>query len=396
MIRLKNKLKNLIFRIYKILFLFLGKWIPKNENIIVFESFLGKQYSDNPRAIYEYLKERHPAYRLIWSVDRESVSKFKTLKLSYSRRFSLKWLFIMNRAKYWVSNSRMPLWIPKPSNTVYIQTWHGTPLKKLAADMSQVLMPGTNTESYKRNFLYEAGKWDYLVSPNAYSTSIFKSAFQFNKNILETGYPRNDYLVNYNTDDEAKRIKIRSNLPLDKKIILYAPTWRDNQFYGKGRYKFDIPMDLARMKEELADEYIILLRMHYLIAENINLEGLEGFVFDFSEYEDIRELYLISDVLITDYSSVFFDYTILKRPIYFYTFDLDEYRDTLRGFYLNFEEKAPGPIIKTTENLLKHIHAINQYDYQPLEEFHKQFCSLEDGKASQRVVEQVFINSYKY
>src|SRR5699024_4827378 len=237
MIRLKNKLKNLIFRIYKILFLFLGKWTPKNENIIVFESFLGKQYSDNPRAIYEYVKERYPAYRLIWSVDKESVSKFKTLNIIYSRRFSLKWLFIMNRAKYWVSNSRMPLWIPKPSNTVYIQTWHGTPLKKLAADMDRVLMPGTNTENYKKNFLYEAGKWDYLVSPNAYSTSIFKRAFQFNKNILETGYTRNDYLVNYNTDDEAKRIKTRLNLPLGKKIILYAPTWRDNQFYGKGRYK---------------------------------------------------------------------------------------------------------------------------------------------------------------
>src|SRR5699024_11612806 len=104
---------------------------------------------------------------------------------------------------------------------------------------------------------------------------------------------------------EAKRIKTRLNLPLGKKIILYAPTWRDNQFYGKGRYKFDIPMDLARMKELLADEYVVLLRMHYLIAENINLEGLEGFVFEFSDYEDIRELYLISDVLITYYSSVF-------------------------------------------------------------------------------------------
>src|SRR5699024_10710969 len=359
----KNIIKNTFFRLYKVIFLILGKCILKNSNIVIFESFLGKQYSDNPRAIYEYLREYYPMYTLIWSADREAVPKFQELDIKYTKRFSLKWLYLMNRAKYWVSNSRMPLWIPKPPSTIYLQTWHGTPLKKLAYDMDQVLMPGTSTESYKRNFLYEARKWDYLVSPNRYSTAILKQAFQFNKKILETGYPRNDYLINSNTTKEMNRIKAKQDLPDDKKIILYAPTWRDNEFYGKGRYKFDIPMDLDRMKEELSDDYIILLRMHYLIAENIYLTGLEGFVYDFSEYEDIRELYLISDVLITDYSSVFFDYVILKRPIYFYTYDLEEYRDTLRGFYLDFEKEAPGPIVKTTEELLNHIEEIEDYNY---------------------------------
>ena len=378
-----------------LLFFLVGVALPKNNRLVIFESFLGKQYSDNPRAIYEYLQKYFPEYKLFWSVDKKSEFLFEKYPVTSIRRFSFKWLYLMNRSKYWISNSRLPLWIPKPRNTIYIQTWHGTPLKKLGIDIDEVYMPDTNTKKYKINFIKEASKWDYLISPNTFSTEIFKTAFQFNKKILETGYPRNDYLVNFNTNEEINRIKTKANLSLEKKIILYAPTWRDNQFYGKGRYKFDIPMDLARMKEQLADEYVVLLRMHYLIAENINLEGLEDFVFDFSQYEDIRELYVISDVLITDYSSVFFDYAILKRPIYFYTYDLEEYRDTLRGFYLNFEEKAPGPIVKTTEDLLKHIHSVSQYDYQPLEEFHEQFCSLEDGKASQRVVEQVFINSYK-
>lgn len=387
---LKDKIKNTFFRLYKVIFLILGKCIPKSSNIVIFESFLGKQYSDNPRAIYEYLREYYPMSTLIWSADREAVPKFQELEIKYAKRFSLKWLYLMNRAKYWVSNSRMPLWIPKPTSTIYLQTWHGTPLKKLANDMDQVLMPGTNTESYKRNFLYEARKWDYLVSPNRYSTVIFKQAFQFNKKILETGYPRNDYLINSNTTKEMNRIKAKQNLPEDKKIILYAPTWRDNEFYGKGRYKFDIPMDLNRMKQELSDDYIILLRMHYLIAENIDLTGLEGFVYNFSNYEDIRELYLISDALITDYSSVFFDYAILKRPIYFYTYDLDEYRDTLRGFYLDFEKEAPGPIVKTTEELLRYIEKIEEYNYEPLERFHHRFCHLEDGHSSRRVVESIF------
>lgn len=392
MIRLKKNIKNLLFTVYKVGFLIVGKIVPKNTNLIVFESFLGKQYSDNPRAIYEYVSKNYPKYKFIWSVDKESISKFKTLDVKYSKRFSLKWLYLMNRAKYWVSNSRMPLWIPKPQNTIYLQTWHGTPLKKLAADMDQVLMPGTDTESYKQNFLYEAEKWDCLISPNTYSTNIFRSAFRYNKKMLETGYPRNDYLINKNTTDEINKIKAKLNLPHDKKILLYAPTWRDNQFYGRGRYKFDIPMDFEQMKSRLSDEYIILLRMHYLIAENINLDGLEQFVYDFSNYDDIRELYLISDALITDYSSVFFDYAILKRPIYFYTFDLKEYRDTLRGFYLDFEMEAPGPIIKTTEELIQHLDTIDQYNYEAIEHFYNRFCGLEDGKASQRVVEKVFGN----
>src|SRR5699024_4162149 len=147
----------------------------------------GKQYSDNPRAIYEYVSKNYPKYKFIWSVDKESISKFKTLDVKYSKRFSLKWLYLMNRAKYWVSNSRMPLWIPKSQNTIYLQTWHGTPLKKLAADMDQVLMLGTDTESYKQNFLYEAEKWDCIISPNTYSTNIFRCAFRYNKKMLETG-----------------------------------------------------------------------------------------------------------------------------------------------------------------------------------------------------------------
>src|SRR5690625_3166812 len=148
--------------------------MKKNCNIIIFESFLGKQYSDNPRAIYEYLQRNHLNKKMYWSVDGKSVHQFKELNIQYVRRFSFKWMFLMNRAKYWVTNSRLPLWIPKSKDTIYLQTWHGTPLKKLATDMDEVHMPGTNTKIYKKNFVTEAQKWDYLISPNAYSTEIFK------------------------------------------------------------------------------------------------------------------------------------------------------------------------------------------------------------------------------
>lgn len=378
---------------YAFLFYILGL-LPSSKNLVVFESFLGKQYSDNPRAIYEYLLQNHPNYNMFWSVDKKHIDYFKQNKIQYVRRFSVKWLLIMSRAKYWVTNSRLPLWLPKPKNTIYVQTWHGTPLKKLAADMDEVHMPGTNTIKYKNNFLKEASRWDYLISPNAYSTKIFKRAFNFNKHMIESGYPRNDFIINNNYKDMIEKIKNQLNLPKNKKIILYAPTWRDNQYYAKGKYKFNLEFDLDMLKTELGNDYIILLRLHYLVAENLDLSGYEDFIYDFSHHEDIRELYLIADMLITDYSSVFFDYANLRRPMIFYVYDIEEYRDKLRGFYFDFEKHAPGPLVRTTEELIEEIKKIAEFGFTPTEDilaFYDKFCYLEDGRATERVVKEIFL-----
>ena len=251
---------------------------------------------------------------------------------------------------------------------------------------------GTDTEKYKKNFISEAKKWDYLISPNRYSTEIFTRAFDYNGKMLETGYPRNDFLYNFQKED-VEKIKKGLNLPLDKKIILYAPTWRDNQYYSVGKYRFDIQLDLEQMRRELGQDYIILLRMHYLIAENLDLSQYEDFAYDVSNYLDIRDLYIISDMLITDYSSVFFDYANLRRPIIFYVYDLDEYRDELRGFYFNLEDEAPGPLTKTTNEVIEQINKFMENENQfseRFDEFYNRFCHLEDGKASERVVKLIF------
>lgn len=394
---LKNMLKNLkrldfTKKAYELLFRLVGKF-PPNQRIIVFESFLGKQYSCNPRAVYEFLKENHPEYDMYWSVDPRYSSTFEDKGVRILHRFSLKWLFVMARAKYWVFNSRMPGWIPKPKHTVYVQTWHGTPLKKLAADMEEVHMPGTTTEKYKENFLQESARWDYLVSPNRYSSDIFRSAFDFQKTMIESGYPRNDFLYNCNNKVTIESIKRKLSIPSGKKVILYAPTWRDNEFYQIGKYKFNLKLDLDLMREKLGNDYIVLLRMHYLIAENMDLSLYNGFAYNLSDHEDIRELYLISDLLITDYSSVFFDYANLRRPMIFYVYDIEEYRDKLRGFYFDFENSAPGPLVKTTEQCISEILQLEQTDYKlpdNFEEFYSKFCYLESGDSSKRVAEKVF------
>lgn len=238
------KRTNIIQRMIKILF-YIASTLPIRKKTVVFESFLGKQYSDNPKAIYKYMKKNFPDYKLYWSFDRKFFTNYKNQDIQAVSRLSIKWIFIMARAEYWVTNSRLPQWIPKRLKTTYVQTWHGTPLKKLGADIQEVHMPGTTTEKYKKNFIYEANKWDYLISPNAYSTEIFRRAFAYNNRIIETGYPRNDILFTHNNEQDIASIKNKLNIPLHKKVMLYAPTWRDDDYHSVGKYKLDLQLDLS-------------------------------------------------------------------------------------------------------------------------------------------------------
>src|SRR5699024_630011 len=326
------------------------------DNLVVFESFQGKSYSDSPKYIYEYMLENKRDYKYVWVMNKpvKIPGKPETVK-----RFSLKYYYYLARAKYVISNVRMPNSYIKRDGQSYLQTWHGTPLKRLAGDMADVHMPSTNTARYKINFNRETDKWDYLIAPNQYSADIFRRAFWFDNTMLKTGYPRNDILVNCSDSETINKLKYHLALPADKKIILYAPTWRDDEYYEAGKYKFDLNLDLHRLKEELRDEYIILLRMHYVVTSNIDLTGLEGFAYDVSSYSDVSELFLISDMLITDYSSVFFDYSNLKRPILFYTYDIEKYGGQLRGFYIDMATELPGPLLMTTDDVINAIANID-------------------------------------
>lgn len=362
--------------------------LPRKKKTVFFESFHAKQYSDSPRAIYEYMRKHRPEYRLVWSTDKRSTELFERHGVPYVKRFTPKWFMEFPRAKYWVNNVRLPGWMPKPPGTIYVQTWHGTPLKKLGLDIETVHMPGTDTDNYRRNFLSESSKWDFLVSPNAYSTNIFKRAFGFKGEVIESGYPRNDLLTNF-AESDVRTVRKALGIPDGKKVMLYAPTWRDHDFYEKGKYKFEFQFDLKKWKDQFSDEWVLLTRMHYLIAENFDFSGCDGAVIDVSHYPDIRELYITSDLLITDYSSVFFDYSVLGRPIVFYMYDLDQYRDQLRGFYFAIEEEAPGPIVRTERELFDVIRNIGRLQPEKSEayrKFQKTFTSLEDGHAAERVV----------
>ena len=383
-----KRYKSLCNKLYKKLFL----KMPIKKKTILFESFLGRNVSGNPKYLYNQLVKDglDKKYELVWilnNLDEPVEGKCKKVK-----RRTLKYYYYMATAKYWIFNCRQADEIKKRKENIYLQTWHGTPLKKLGMDMDSVNMAGqTDINDYKEKFKNNTRTWDYLLAQNHYSSEIFKRAFAFDKTILE-GYPANDILYAENNKESIEKVKDRLGVPKDKKVVLYAPTWRDDNFYKKGHYRMDIQLDLDKMQAELGNEYVVLLRMHYLITNNINIDKYDGFVLNYSDGYDIQELYLISDVLITDYSSVMFDYSNLKRPIIFFTYDIEQYRDSLRGFYFDFEEEAPGPLVTDTEGVidsLKSLEEINEKYKEKQIDFYNKFCHIDDGHAAENILKAI-------
>lgn len=377
-------LKQLLLSFYKLL----TKMLPIDHRIILFESNMGRNYTGNPKAIYEEMirlgfDRKYRCYFILEDIEMKIPGSAKLIK-----RNRLRYFYYFAIAGVWISDTRFPKYIIKRQDTIYIQTWHGTPLKKLALDLDAVYMSGeTSLEDYKRNFYNNVQTWDYLLSQNNYSTEIFKKAFGFKKKILEIGYPRNDILYRENNKDEIYKIKERLGLPQDKRIVLYAPTWRDNEYYTNGIYKFSTGLDFSLLMEQMKEDTVWLVKYHYLIMDRIDWSAYEGFIYTFDKNYDISLLYLVSDMMVTDYSSVMFDYSILKRPMLFYCYDLYEYKDTLRGFYFDFLKEAPGPVIQTTEAL---IESIKEYDYELYRENYEAFIAkynhADDGNASRKII----------
>lgn len=363
----------------------------------MFISFHGRGYSDNPKAIYEALLQdnRFKEFEFIWALKDTKAISFHDKRTLIIKYRSLKYFYYLSKCKYWVFNCRMPEYLQKKKGQVYLQTWHGTPLKRLAHDIEvpkdttffrSEISFGEMTKAYD----IDVEKYDYMISPNKFTTEVFQSAFRINaERLVETGYPRNDILINASLE-MIQDLKIKYNIPDDKKVLLYAPTWRDNSYITSG-YTFDLSVDFYKWREVLGDEFVILFKPHYLISNKFDLAGLDDFVYSIPTTVDISELYLISDALITDYSSVFFDYAILNRPVYFYMYDLEEYKEELRGFYINIHSELPGEIYTNEINILHDIKSL-KFNTNKIVEFNNRFNNMEDGSASRRVIDITFRN----
>lgn len=391
--KLLRYIKKYVVIIVEVIYRLVCNCIPTDDKLVVFLSFHGKGYSDNPKAIFECMKEddRFRDFKFIWFINKQKKDKIIIEGAKVVGYLSPLYFYYLAKAKFWVFNCKMPKYIVKKQNQVYLQTWHGTPLKRLGHDIKV----DANTTFYRSGLSYEqmcnsydidVARYNYMISPNKFCTEVFQSSFGINRErLIETGYPRNDFITNANKED-VKRIKERLDIPLDKKVLLYAPTWRDNSYVAAG-YTFELKADFHKWKETLGDEYVVVFKPHYLIINKYkDDESLKGFLYSIDASAEINELYVISDMLITDYSSVFFDYAVLNRPMYFYMYDFDDYRDQLRGFYLDVYSELPGKIYEQEEIMLDAI-VKNDYDFDYLKVFNERFSHAQTGDCAKKVVD---------
>lgn len=370
--------------------------LPVDKKCIVFDSSIGLNYTGSPRAIYERMVSLglDREYNCVWFFQKGKVPDSVPGNAKIVRYGRLRYIYYMAKAGIWIFDARQPKFIKKKEKQHYIQTWHGTPLKKLALDMDSVNMArGNDIDVYKENFRNNTKTWDYLIAQNDYSVEIFKRCFDFHKTMLTCGYPRNDVLFRDNNPEKIAELKKSLGLPLDKKIILYAPTWRDDEYDATGKYEFRPKLDFKKLKDVFSGNAVMAVKYHYLIGERIDWSGFEGFVYPFNAQADINVLYLVSDVMITDYSSVMFDYSLLHKPMYFYAYDLEKYRDSLRGFYFDFLGEIPGPVSQTTDELIKDL-SMSDEEFERLygekeKAFYKKFHTYENGTASDSIIKLI-------
>lgn len=348
-----------------------------DRRVVLFDSWHGT-FADSPRAISEELHRRGSGHEHVWTIaPGNEAPDWATLVAPHDRRY----LAYLGRAGFVVSNLGMPDYYRKKARTRYLQTWHGTPLKRIAFDI-----PGqfAHRSDYLRTLSRDVRRWDALVSPNPFSTEVLTRAFRYEGTVLETGYPRNDLLLDPRREEIRLRVRGQLGIPDGARTILYAPTWRDSS-------SFDLALDVEMLLGELADDFL-LLRLHQLVSRAAKV-GPHSRMRDVSAHTDNRELILAADVLVTDYSSMMFDFAVTRKPMLFLTYDLGSYRDTLRGFYFDFEADAPGPLLAETAEVIDALRALDSVvaRFRPAyDRFHERFCALEDGGASARVIEAFF------
>ncbi len=354
-------------------------WSAGEPVRIVYCSFEGR-YSDNPRALYEGLRFTLPDVDHVWLADPLHAHGFPS-DATTVRMGSPASIAALESADLVVANTHIELEWTKAPGATYLQTWHGTPLKRIHQD--SLWVPDGVLDVLNR----DVAKWDYLLSPNAVSTPRLRDAFAFTGEMLELGYPRNDVLSAPGRHQVRARVRTALGLDDDVTAVLYAPTWRDQEFYIPGAPPAQLALDVSSFVTELGPGHALLSRLHPKMSDRSVLPDLPAVV-DVSTYPDVHELYLSADVLVTDYSSVMFDFAVTGKPMVYYTYDLESYRDSLRGFYFDLEPIAPGPLVRTQPELVDALHqlsTITEAYADRYAQFRTTFCALEDGHATDRV-----------
>jgi CDP-glycerol glycerophosphotransferase len=355
------------------------------RDAVAYVSFGGRQASDSPRRIHEELVRRGSALEHLWFVHDGMVRPPQTA--TTVRTGSRAHFEALATARWIVTNDHLPDFFEARDGQTVIQTWHGTPLKRLGLDVSSAAPTQRRFEGGSSEGV--AG-WGHVLSPNPHTTEVMRRALGVTGEIHETGYPRNDVLAAAGREERGRAIRERLGLDDAKRVVLYAPTFRDHVIDRRGRPRLDLHLDIEQLRTAVGDDIVVLFRKHHLVLDPVPATA-DGFVRDVTTYPDASELLLAADVLVTDYSALMFDFAVTGRPMIFFAYDLETYRDEVRGFYLDPETELPGPVVRTTAELAE---ALRDPVADPrLAAFAARFAPHDDGGAAARVVDRFFSSS---
>ncbi|PSK66256.1 CDP-glycerol:poly(glycerophosphate) glycerophosphotransferase [Micromonospora sp. MH33] len=358
---------------------------PLDPTLAVYAAYWYRGYSCNPAAIYTAARRLVPQVRGVWIVRRDRVAVLPP-GVEYVVAGTRDYYRVLARARWLVNNVNFPDFVRKRPGSVHVQTHHGTPVKVMGLDQQRYPVGAVGMDF--TNLLHRVDRWDYSVSANSFSTQMWERAYPADYTTLEVGYPRNDRLA-LATAEECRQVRAALGIGPDEYVVLYAPTHREH-LPG-----WQPPFDPDRMRDVLGPSGRLLMRSHYFHDRERQLRGAsDGAVLDVSTYDRVEDLYLVADVLVTDYSSAMFDYAVLDRPIVVYAPDWEAYR-VARGVYFDLLAEPPGAVAVDFPGLLDVFRggAVRGAEAeQARQRFRARFCALDDGHAAERVVRRVFLN----
>ena len=371
--------------------------LPIKDNYVFFDAFSGLGILDSPRALFKNLisRDEFKNYKFVWTINnpkiaKENLNEFaKYPNVVFVRRYTKKYAKYLSISKYLVSNSSVPMYYGKRPEQIYINTWHGVPLKVMGYE--RIGQRVNATENIVRNFLNAT----HVIGANHFTAEkMFKTAYMFDGlyggKLLDEPLPRTDTTKTFTREQSLEKLA-KFGIKTDKKIVVYAPTW-------KGKLYNSVNIDLTELKDAVrilknrinSDEYEVYLRVHYFIYRAISMDKeLSKICIPFTV--DTNELLPAVDILISDYSSIFFDFLSTGKPILFYVPDLADYSEN-RGLYISLDE-LPGPVSENLEDIADYINNIEQVKKDYADNYSKMFdwcCSKEDGKVCDRVIDDIF------
>lgn len=345
------KTNNLVYDLYYYLGSFfirlLGVFAKTDEKYILFVSFGGKRFDDSPKVVYDQMikLEQFKDFKYYWAFVNTSdydIPKGEKIKID-----TLKYFWIAQKSKVWITNSAIERGLKfKKDKTFYVNTWHGTPLKKIGKDENAALKTsGLGSKDICTQ--------DIILAQSNYDAEIFSNVFNVDiSKIIVCDLPRNDELSSVSIS-KKEIIKKKLNIDNNKQIILYAPTYREFERDNKNNCCLKPPINFKEWKNKLGNDSVILFRSHYEVAKVLGIEESE-FIKNVSDYDNLNELMIVSDMLISDYSSIFFDYSILEKPMFCFAYDYEEYKEK-RGLYLDLKTELPCVVHRSEDSLLEDV-----------------------------------------